>query len=273
LEPAVGRAERQRSHLKSPANLDAWDHCQRGWWHVYRYTKSDFDLAREFFGRAIVQDSGFAQPHAGMAFVGVLETYLGWSSDPRKTVSEITQAAHAAVALDDLDAMAHTMLCYGSTLAGNYETGFDEGRRAVALNPSSVMAHQSLGLAHMFDGQSKQAIDSRLRAVRISPNDSWLGGTMSTLSSAYYMARDYEKALEMARLAIARSPKFPLAHRGLTNALAQLGRINEAKTSLATFMELSPGYTGEVARHSGIFRAGADFEHYVEGLRKAGWRG
>ena len=60
---------------------------------------------------------------------------------------------------------------------------------------------------------------------------------------------------------------------GRYNALAQLGRLDEARAALASFLELSPNYTIETAQRSVVFRDASIYEHYHEGLRKAGWDG
>jgi hypothetical protein len=57
---AVGRAETERTRLKQPGNLDAWDTCQRGLWHLQRFTREDF-AARETAG-----DPVLARELAGM---------------------------------------------------------------------------------------------------------------------------------------------------------------------------------------------------------------
>jgi hypothetical protein len=44
--------------------------------------------------------------------------------------------------------------------------------------------------------------------------------------------------------------------------------------ALETFLALMPGYTTErAARGTLAFRDEAVFQHYLEGLRKAGWKG
>jgi hypothetical protein len=60
----------------------------------------------------------------------------------------------------------------------------------------------------------------------------------------------------------------------LANALGQTGRIDESRQALARFLEMVPGYTSEtVARETAPFRDEAEFQHYLEGLRKSGWIG
>ena len=68
-------------------------------------------------------------------------------------------------------------------------------------------------------------------------------------------------------------PKFPLAHFWLAAALAQLGRLDEARQAVQPGLALAPGFT--IAR----YRAGVQSDHptylaqrerIIEGMRKAG---
>ena len=53
-----------------------------------------------------------------------------------------------------------------------------------------------------------------------------------------------------------------------------LGQLDEAREALAQFLALSPEFSSEQAlRASTGFRDEAAIQHYLEGLRKAGWQG
>jgi len=110
--------------------------------------------------------------------------------------------------------------------------------------------------------------------VRISPNDVLLPLWLTTLSTVHYLARRYERSAEVARLAVQRAPHYPLGWRSLANALGQLGALDEAREALAQFLTLMPSYISEQAARASIwFRDEPVFQHYLEGLRKAGWKG
>ena len=96
---------------------------------------------------------------------------------------------------------------------------------------------------------------------------------LSLLSTGHYLARNYEKAAEIASLAVQRGPNYSLGWRCLASALGQLGRLDEAREALEEFLARMPGYTSEQAARSGAFRDEAVFQHWLEGLRKAGWEG
>ena len=178
-----------------------------------------------------------------------------------------------AVSLDDAEPFANAVLGYSNAYMRQYDTGLAAAKRAIELNPSFAMGHHALGLVRMFNGEPAEAIDAIERAVRISPEDLWPPIWLGTLSASCYLARDYEKAFQIARLSVQRAPHYPIGQRSLANALAQLGRMDEARAALAAFLALSPNYNAETARRSVIFRHETDYEHYAEGLRKAGWDG
>ena len=273
LEPAVGEAEMQRIRLKPPASLDAWELHQRGMWHFTRTTKQDYAIARDSFGRAIEIDPNFAGSHSMLAIMTTLEVLLAWTDDPQGSLRMAHREAETAVALDAMDAWAHGAICLCNVFTRQYESALAAGHRATELNPSLAAAHYFLGGALMLDGQPQEAIASMTKAVRISAKDPMLFGWLAGLGFAHYTARDYVKAVEMTTRSVQLAPHNPAGQRNHACALAQFGRIAEARTALERFLELSPGFTAEAARHSLPFREDADFEHFVEGLRKAGWTG
>ena len=270
LEPAIGEAEMQRTRLKPPASLDAWELHQRGMWHFTRPTKEDYASARESFRRAIEIDPNFAGSHSLLAILTTLEVLLAWTDDPQGALRRAHREAQTAVALDAMDAWAHTALCVYSVFARQYENALAAGRRATELNPSLAAGHYFRGAAMMVDGQPREAIASMSQAVRISARDPLLYGWLSGLGFAHYTARDYVKAVEFTTRSVQEAPHNPAGQRNHACVLAQLGRIEEARAAFSRFLELSPGFTAETARHALPFRDETDAEHFLDGLRKAG---
>ena len=208
-----------------------------------------------------------------LAIMTTLEVLLAWTDDPQGSLRMAHREAETAVALDAMDAWAHGAICLCNVFTRQYESALAAGHRATELNPSLAAAHYFLGGALMLDGQPQEAIASMTKAVRISAKDPMLFGWLAGLGFAHYTARDYVKAVEMTTRSVQLAPHNPAGQRNHACALAQFGRIAEARTALERFLELSPGFTAEAARHSLPFREDADFEHFVEGLRKAGWTG
>ena len=274
LEPAIGRAETERSRRKPPSSLDAWDAFQRGYWHAHRMTREDFAIAEPLYRRAADLDPGLAQPHMGLAAIRLYQGLFLWTESPTQTFAEGLASAHAALAADPLDSHSHMILGALLAITGKHDDALAVCHKAIELNPSSALAYSALWTAHLYRGEPELGIRAVEAAIRLSPNDMAMHIWLGSLAALHYGARNYAKAAQVARLAVQRQPQYPLGWRVLANALGQFGELEEARLALARYLELSPGFVNEqAARASTGFRDEAVFQHYLEGLRKAGWKG
>ena len=270
LEPAVGRAEMDRAQRMNPAHIGAWDLYQRGFWRFNQFTKDDFAAAYDLMGQAIELEPRFAAAFAAMGFIRAIEAIWAWTDDPGAAIKEVHEKGRAAFELDPMDPSANACLGAANTLMRQYEAGETALRRAIELNPSYAFGYYCLSAHALLAGPPEPGIEAIERAIRISPNDVMLAAWFGGLSALHYMARDYERALAAADRSGQRNPSWPGAHRGRAAALAQLGRMDEAKEALADFLKLAPGYTMTTARLAMPFRDEADYAHYMAGLRLAG---
>jgi len=274
LEDAVDRAEVERARLKPPANLDAYELTQRGFWHVDRATREEFAVAMKMFHRALDLDPTLAFAHLGMAKVRTWELLNLWTTDPPRTLAEGLTSARAAIAGEPLDANAYAILGALLPYAGKHDEALAASRRSIELNPSFAGGYVVLAFVQMLDGNVEAWMRACETAVRISPNDVLLPSPLAMLSLGHCMAGRYEKAVGVARLAVQAGPATPPAWRNLAIALAKLGRIDEAGEALRQCLTMVPGFTTEeAARMSVPFRNEAMFQRWLDGLRKAGWQG
>jgi adenylate cyclase len=72
--------------------------------------------------------------------------------------------------------------------------------------------------------------------------------------------------------AVFRYPQMPLAYRTLAAALGQLDRIEEARAALQAAIDLSPQALALYVVRRPPWFLPVDYEHLLEGLRKAGWQ-
>ena len=270
LEPAIGRAEMQRAQRKNPTNIDAWTLYQRGIGQLTKATRDGLDSARDLFQRSNDIDPEFASPYAGTAIAHFVDKTIGYTTDSETMMKEAHEAALKAVNLDDLDPFAHGGLAYSSFSTGNHDAAVAAGRRAIELNPSFALGHHALGASLFASGEHDEAVKALNKAIRISPNDPWLFLFLGALSASHYMRRDYASSVEASGRAVQRFPWYPSTLRWHAVALAQLERLDEAREALATFLELVPSYSMESVRNAYVFRRKVDFDHFLEGHRKAG---
>src|SRR5262245_21041105 len=105
IAPHVQEADLRRALRERPENLDAYDFMLRGLDLLYRLTRSEFDLAREMFERAMVLDPSYAAPYALTAIWHSIRVGQGWSRD--------VQAYTAAVGRLVAWAQDRDLLCPG----------------------------------------------------------------------------------------------------------------------------------------------------------------
>ena len=273
LEVAAIRMEGERARRKSPGNLDAWDASLRGWWHFQRFTREDFAAAIPLFRRSLELDASQAMPHAGIAMVRLCEAFFFWTEKPRDVLAEAMTSARAALAADPHESVAYAALGFVLAVTGRHGEALAMCSKGIELNPSVAFGYHVLCFTRICLGEPEAAIKAIETAIRISPNDVALPVWLSLLSTSHYLARNYEKAAEVASFGVQRGPSYSLGWRSLASALGQLGRLDEAREALEQFLARTPGFTSEEAARLGTFRDEAVFQHWLEGLRKAGWEG
>jgi adenylate cyclase len=90
---------------------------------------------------------------------------------------------------------------------------------------------------------------------------------------SYYFERDYQNALEALERTISRHPEYPPTYRHLAATYGQLGHLEEANDALQLATSLSPtSFDFYVSARPPWFPS-SDYEHMLDGLRKAGWQG
>jgi adenylate cyclase len=105
--------------------------------------------------------------------------------------------------------------------------------------------------------------------MRLNPRDrvfpSWI-------TVSYYYDADYDRAVKMANTLIERYPDYPIMYKWLAAALGQLGRHDEARAALRHAIKFSPKSFELLVRSRLPYFRPEDYEHMLDGLRKAGWQ-
>ncbi len=270
LEPVVGQAEAKRAHLKPSVGLGVWDLTQRAIWHFGKFKKPDFEIALEILQPVIDEHPDFSHALSYAAFTRALLILFSWTEKPENELTLAVELAKTALAHDPMNPIANTISGFLSAYHNRHAEGIKLCQRAIELNPSLAIAYHLRGGIYMFDGQQSKAIESIEQAIRLSPYDKMLPAWLTTLSATNYLSGDYEAALEIAESAIQAEPAYPLALRNRASALAQLERLDEAREALEVFLRVTPNHTVERGRAGMAFREEKVFQHYMEGLRKAG---
>ena len=187
---------------------------------------------------------------------------------PKENLAKSVEAAERAVALDSKDSFAHWILgvCYWRV--GQYDLAIAGEEQAIELNPSNALAYAHLGSMLGFAGRPREGIRHIEQALKLNA----LSYFFTIMARVHLNAHLYEEAIEWAKKATYRKPKDPWPHIVRAASLGHLGRVVEAKEALDQCRQLEPGrLEREVRQHPALYLSSEDGDHFLDGLRKAGW--
>ncbi len=109
------------------------------------------------------------------------------------------------------------------------------------------------------------------KAERLSPRDPLLWAFTIVYALAHVLSEDYEAAVEWAQKTI-QNPRAAgyWSHAVLAAALANLGRIEEARAAVAVALERKPDLSLAYLEKTLPTKHPGGLDPYLDGLRKAG---
>ena len=268
IVPELQRIERKRSVSKSTENLNAWDLYLRGTAALQDSTGEGNARARELFERAIELDPKYSEAHAALGQSHLRDILMECAGSREESLAKAFEAARRAVALNDTSSYAHVILAQAYLWRNEHELAVAETRRAAELNPYDAEIMHSLG--NRFDlAGDPDGISLMEQAQQLNPQDPQRHMHLCFLARAYLNARQYEKAVEVARNSALRRPDYPHAHYILAIALGHLGRHEEARAALHECERLHSGFVKKRDNWQ-PYPDPASNDHLRDGLRKAG---
>jgi len=236
---------------------------------VWKMGHEEVAEARKLFERAIQLAPSGEFGMSDLAFVHFLEFYYRWSGSPERSSIEMMRAAEKAVAVDDHDAWAHTMLGLVNLFARRWDEALPAVERAIELNPNFAPALGVRGLVLALVGEADKAIESLDNADRLSPRDSFMALWIMGRVWANFIDRRYEEAVKTAQQAIRLAPNNPTYRRQLAASYGMMDRIDEAQAAIQEYLRLEPNHTVADSRKIPT-KIPEHLERFLDGLRKAG---
>lgn len=256
LQPEFTRAEIAVIRRQLPDNVDAWGHYRQalGATSLGGWNEASVVEARSHLSRAIEIAPDFALARAMFALLTALGKTTGVFQPTSAVHDEALRAAEKAI---ELDPGSSEVLGYaGCALAdlGQGARGIDILEQSIDIDPSNAQAHVALGAALVLAGGDlrDEGIDRIRRAMRLSPRDRRLGFWGWVLATSLLGSGRANEALDEARAAARRDPKFHLIRVVEALALLRLDQAEAAATALATARKLHPALTlDEIGRAQG----------------------
>jgi len=259
--------EHARLTKKGTDNLGAYDLVLRGSSHLRRFTKESNELAQEMFEQAVQFDPNYTAAYAGLVWTRLMAWMYGWSHDP-KLLDDALELGKKAVSLDESSPQGHVILGNVYLWKKRHKEAIAEFEKAVSLNPNDADALSSLGGALIFSGLPEKALGYLEKAIRLNPN--YPEYYIFNLGQAFFQLKMYEEAVMALRKTIIKNPNFMPAHYVLAACYGHLGKQEAARSKAEEVKRMIPGFSIKGSSEILPFKDEDDFEHFAEGLRKAG---
>jgi TolB-like protein/Flp pilus assembly protein TadD len=227
-----------RTHTRNlPANRKAYDAYLKGKYALRQTTEEAWHEAIRWFERAIELDPGYAQAYVGKAEAETMPI-MGWGVhiDPEELRSA-RSTIERAIELDPENPEAYIW-------RGLHAMHFDWDRgacnaafsRALYLNPANPEVH-TWHAWHL--GWVEGDFQAALRAVEVAAASDPLNLFVTiTRGYLYYAMADFERALEDFESVKTIEPTYAQAYYGTGDALAQMGRVEDAIREYEKCIEL-----------------------------------
>ena len=274
LNPQLVAAEARRAEgTPSPELMDLYFQglalLNRG------LTPNSAPRARSFFDRALSADPDNVDALYGSGRVDLAEGVSNFVTDPRAAFEAAEGKFCKALSSVPDHAQVHLLLGYVKILTNRVTEGIAGCEHALLLDRNLANTHACIGLGKVYVGRAEETEAHIVEALRLSPRDTRASGAMHIAGYAKNHLGQWEQAVAWFRRAIEAHRDHPHTNFQLGIALAQLGRLDEARSAVKTGLALNPSFTISRARTTWTAVNDdptylAQFETILEGMRIAG---
>ncbi|WP_176084446.1 hypothetical protein [Martelella sp. HB161492] len=241
--------------------------------YAYRrdFSRQGFNALSPCLEKAVVQDPGYAEAWAMLAWVRLDGGRFGYLQNPDKMDiygSALTAAANA-LALDRTEILGLKAMSSINHYMGNFAESEDYARQALALNPYDPDSLAQLGWRLSTRGRFDEGIPYLNAAIaRTASAPGWY---YYLIAVDDYLDGNYREMLNAAEHSAVDRSGFGLSL--LATAYGALGNQKLATDTLSKMAVVDPEFNRDPA---GFYRSQQATEEIVEalmaGLEKAGWK-
>jgi TolB-like protein/class 3 adenylate cyclase len=264
---------RRAEQTPTPDSVDLY--FQGAAWFYKGLTPHNMMQARSYFDRALIEDLDNVDALIGLAGAEAIEGVNSFATDPVASFAAAEAKLTKALSSVPDHAVGHMWLGLVYIWTKRAADGIAKCEHALALDRNLARAEGAIGFGKINIGRAEETEAHIAEALRLSPRDTTAFVWMTHVGLAKNLLGSWEQAVAWCRRAIEANPNYPRAYFQLALALAQLGRLDEAHSSVNAGIAINPSFT--VARARVDWTALSDDSTYLaqlepifDGLRKAG---
>jgi TolB-like protein/class 3 adenylate cyclase len=264
---------RRAEQAATPDSMDLY--FQGMGWFYKGLIPNNMAQARGLFDRALATDPDNVEALIALAGVQAIEGVNSFVADPMASFAAAEAKLTKALSSVPDHAVGHMWLGLVNIFTRRAVEGIAECEHALALNRNLAAAAASIGFGKILIGRAEETEAHVSEALRLSPRDGAAFVWLTHVGLASNHLGRWEQAIAWCRRAIEANRNYPRAHFQLALALAQLGRRQEAYSSVEVGIAINPAFTVSRARTNWTALSDnptylAQLEPVLDGLRKAG---
>jgi adenylate cyclase len=222
-------------------NVEAYTYYLRGRQFMQRHSKSNYQLARRMFAKAVELDPLYARAYAGIADC---DSFLFLHYHLEAGADSILATSAKALDLDDKLAEAHASRGLALSLGQRYDEATAEFEQAIALDPNSFEGHYFYARACVMQGKFERAAALFERAAENKANDYQSLILVMNVYRSLGREQDRQNAarrgIERAERELTIHPEDARAAYLGANALVVLGETDRAREWASRALAIDP---------------------------------
>lgn len=268
LHVRLVEGEQARVWSRSTENLGAWECLTQGMPYFRRYTREDNVRARALFEKAVELDPGYATAWVWNGWTHWADARFLWVDALGEAVKRAHELAQKALTLDADLSETHALLGAIHLMHRKFDEAIAEGEMAVALDPNGADVTALLAMTLNWSGRPEEAELLVEKAKRMSPlYSAWY---LAVQAHAYRLMARHDEAIAIYGESVARNPDHIGPRIGLTSCLAEVGRLDEARSEAAEVLRINPSFTLTKYAESLTYNDPSHAERSLNALREAG---
>jgi TolB-like protein len=274
LNDQLAAAEARRAEkAPTPDSMDLY--FQGMAWLNKGHAPENVAQAHICFDRALIADPGNVEALIGSARADAVEGINLFVTDPAAALAAAERKLIKALSSVPDHPRGHMWLGLVDIWTKRAAEGIAKCEHALELDRNLADAHANIGFGKIFIGRAEETEAHIAEGLRLSPRDTYAYIWIARVGQAKLYLGRWEQAVAWYRRSIEANRNFPYIYFVLGAALAQLGRLDEARSAIKAGLALIPTFA--VTRFRATWTAMSDdptylsqFEPILEGMRKSG---
>jgi TolB-like protein/class 3 adenylate cyclase len=269
----IAAEARRAEKAPTPNSMDLY--FQGMAWLNKGLTPGNVAQARSFFDRALTADPENVEALVGSAAADLLAGANYFVTEPLALFATAEAKLTKALSSVPDHARGHMWLGLVHISTKRAAQGIAECEHALKLDRNLANAHAFIGSGKILIGRARETEAHIDEALWLSPRDMTAYIWMAIAGLANLHLGSWEQAAAWLRRAVEANRNYPAAHFQLAAALAQLDRLDEARSVVKAGLALNPNFRISGPRAVRAPRTDdptylAGLEPIHEGMRKAG---